>query len=292
MLKFKRCGKVMAAALCFVLCIACVIPASALSTSSVTGVTTQVAGTTVLNMENMAAESQSHLVSQVHYGASSSTVVIGCLENGSKLTVLGTKKGFYKIDCGDMNGYIAVDQVIQDENGDYYISADPEHEDSKYLNSYSTQTALQLRSSVVQLSQKYLGVRYVLGGMSKRGFDCSGLLKYVFNEAGIELGRTVRNQMQDGIIIAKEDLQAGDLVVFSNTVGYGFASHIGIYLGNGQMIHAGEKGVKIVSLDGDYYTRHYQCSIRIILSDVAAAATLPTVSTITSTVGSGWRNGD
>ena len=290
MLHFKRLGKVTALALSCVMCLLCVIPASALSTSSVTGITTAVAEANAVSTELLATQTKDHLVSVVHYSARTSSMVIGCLENGTKLTVLGTKNNFYKIDCYDMNGYIAKSQVAVNEAGEYYVCAVEDSDESTYLGSFSSQEALQLRSAIVQISQKYIGVRYVYGGTTPRGFDCSGYVQYVFRQAGVTLTRTVKPQMKNAIIIAKEDMQPGDLVIFSNTGDGGFASHIGIYLGNNKVIHCGDSGVKVVNLDDAYYKKHFQCARRAILSDVAVAATLPTVSTITGTIGSGWRN--
>lgn len=290
MLNFKRIGKVVALLLCCIISLACILPTSALSIAPVTGVSTTVAQNSALSVGELETETLDHLVSVVHYGASAGSRVIGCMENGTKVTVLGTKNGYYKIDCYDMKGYIAKSQVTVNEAGEYIVTAVAGSSESSTLPSYSAQEALQLRSAVVQISQKYIGVRYVYGGASPRGFDCSGLVQYVFRQAGVELGRSVTPQMTNSLIIAKEDLQPGDLIIFSNTGDGGFASHIGIYLGNGKLIHSGNSGVKIVELEDTYYAQHYQCARRVIIQDVAVAATLPTVSTITGTIGSSWRN--
>lgn len=291
MFDFKRFAR---AAICLLCCAACVLvvnPVSALSSFNTSGTNTSVPEAPAVSVENMTVDNTGHLVSVVHYSASSSSTIIGCLEDGTKVTVLGTKKNFYKIDCYDMNGYIAKSQVVQDENGDYYVSAVEDSADSKYLPSYSVQEAMELKSRIVAISKKYIGVRYVSGGTTPRGFDCSGYTQYVFREAGVAINRNVITQLQNGVIIAKEDLQAGDLVIFSNTSNRGFASHIGIYLGNGKLIHCGEsKGVTIVDLDSTYFAKHYQCARRVILPDVSVAASMPTVNSITGTMGSGWRN--
>ena len=68
------------------------------------------------------------------------------------------------------------------------------------------------------------------------------------------------------------------------------ASHVGIYLGNDKVIHCGSsKGVTIVNLSDSYYTKHYECARRIILTDVSLSVTIPTMDTIASSTGSGWR---
>lgn len=289
MLNFKRFGKVMVCLLCCMACLVFVNPVSALSTVTVTGTNTTVPELPSLSLD--APVGTGHLVSYVHYSASYGSTVIGCLEDGTKLTVLGTKGSFYKIDCYDMTGYIAKEQVISDDSGAYYVSVQEDSSESTRLGSYSVQQTMELKSQIVTLSQKYIGVPYRLGGTTPRAFDCSGYTQYVYREAGISINRTVATQLQDGVIIAKEDLEPGDLVIFSNTGGRGFASHVGIYLGNGKMIHASEtKGITIVDLDSAYFAQHYQCARRIILSDVSLTASIPTVGSITGSMGSGWRN--
>ena len=284
MFDFKRFARI---ALILICCVGCLLaPASAF---------TGLAGGTMpeapaVSVENMNANTAGHLVSQVYYKASTGSTVIGCFEDGTRITVLGTSKSFYKVDCFDMVGYIPKDQVIQDENGDYFVHANTDSSHSKYLPSYSVQEAMKLKSDLVAFSKKYIGVRYVSGGTTPRGFDCSGYTQYVFREAGIKINRNVRTQLSNGVIIAKEDLQAGDLIIFSNTSARGFASHVGIYLGNGKLIHASEtKGITIVELSNSYFTKHYQCARRIVLSDVPPVASMPTVNPITGTIGSSWR---
>lgn len=290
-MNFKRFSKVVAIVLCLA-CLLCVNPVSAFSTSSslVSVTTSAVSSAPVLSLENLTAQSGSHLVSVVRYRGSSTSNVIGCLEDGTKLTVLATKGSYYKIDCYDMKGYIAISQVAVNEAGEYYVNCDKESSESKYLDSYSAQAAMDLKSDLMAVAPEYIGTRYVWGGRSHRGFDCSGYTSYVFEQIGIALNRSALLQLQDGVIISEEDLQPGDLVFYSGTGGRGFASHVAIYIGNGQIIHAStRKGVVIAELHDPYMYKYYECSRRVILSDVTAAATIPTVSAITSSVGSNWR---
>lgn len=288
MFDFKRLGKALVC-LCMV-CLIFVSPVSALSTFSVAGNTVVPENPTV-TLENPAAVSSGHLVSYVRYSASAGSTIIGCLEDGTKLEVLGTKGKFYKIDCYDMNGYIAKSQVAVNEAGEYYVKAVSGSSETTTLPSFSAQETLELRSQLVEISKQYIGVRYVYGGTTPRGFDCSGYTQYLYKKVGITLNRSARQQLSNGIIVAREDMQPGDLVVFSNTGGNGFASHIGMYLGNGLLIHSGaSRGICIVELDSTYFDTHFQCARRVVLTDVSVAATMPTVDSITGGIGSGWRN--
>lgn len=291
MSRLKGFGK---AALCLVCCIACLLAISPVGIVSAAGITSSVTSVPMapgISLDNMATVSEGRLVSVVRRTYYNGSTVIGCLENGTKLTVLGTKNGFYKIDCYDMTGYISKKQVVKTEAGEYYVNCNPSSSESKYLKSYSTKEALDLKGELMTVAKKYIGVKYVWGGTTPKGFDCSGYTSYVFDKIGIDIQRTVLKQLSDGVIVSKEDLQPGDLIIFSNTTGSGhFASHVGIYMGNDKVIHCGSsKGVTIVNLSDSYYTKHYQCARRIILTDVAISATIPTMDTIASSVGSDWR---
>ncbi|ATP39054.1 hydrolase [Solibacillus sp. R5-41] len=114
------------------------------------------------------------------------------------------------------------------------------------------------------VSTKYLGVRYSYGGSSSNGFDCSGYVRQVFKEVGItSLDRTSSGMYGQGTAVKKSDLQTGDLVFF-NTSGKG-VSHVGIYIGSGNFIHAStSKGVVKTSInDKAYWGNKYVGAKRI-----------------------------
>lgn len=114
------------------------------------------------------------------------------------------------------------------------------------------------------VSTKYLGVRYAYGGTTSNGFDCSGYVRQVFKEVGVtSLDRTSSGMYGQGTAVSKSDLQAGDLVFF-NTSGKG-VSHVGIYIGSGNFIHAStSKGVIKTSInDKAYWGKKYVGAKRI-----------------------------
>ncbi|MEN6413467.1 MAG: NlpC/P60 family protein [Veillonellales bacterium] len=110
---------------------------------------------------------------------------------------------------------------------------------------------------VVSTAKQYLGVPYVWGGNSPKGFDCSGFVMYVFNQAGFNLPRMADAQFKVGLPIQQKALRGGDLVFFS-TYEPG-PSHVGIYTGNGEFIHAssGAGHVIITSLYQPYFIKRY-----------------------------------
>lgn len=105
-------------------------------------------------------------------------------------------------------------------------------------------------AQAVSISMQYLGVPYVWGGESPSGFDCSGLTKYVYAQVGVSLTHYTGSQWNQGVRIPSDQLLPGDLVFFRADLG-----HMGMYIGNGQYIHAPQTGdvVKISPMDrGDY----------------------------------------
>ncbi|MDR1607311.1 MAG: C40 family peptidase [Deltaproteobacteria bacterium] len=113
-----------------------------------------------------------------------------------------------------------------------------------------------------QTAKKYLGVPYVYGGRSPKGFDCSGLVWYVYRQNGLQLPNASWKQAQFGQKIKRSELAPGDLIFFQSK---GRVNHVGIYVGRGQMIHAPGRGRKVttVTLDDKYYKTHYALARRV-----------------------------
>jgi len=118
--------------------------------------------------------------------------------------------------------------------------------------------------SLVQTALGYLGAPYRRGGTSRGGVDCSGLVYAVCRQHGISLPRTSRDMYGHGDPVGKQDLQPGDLVFFKNTYRSGI-SHVGIYVGNNQFVHAVQpgRGVQITSLSSSYYVAHWAGAYRV-----------------------------
>ncbi len=127
----------------------------------------------------------------------------------------------------------------------------------------STSTAASSSSGVTGAqilaeAQKYLGCPYVSGGASPSGFDCSGFVYYVLKQLGFSPYRTPASQYTQGTYVEKSDLQVGDIVFFAGTAASGI-SHVGIYAGNGQFIHApnSRSTVSYSDLTSGYWANHY-----------------------------------
>lgn len=117
-------------------------------------------------------------------------------------------------------------------------------------------------SSVVAKAKQYIGSRYVYGGSTPSGFDCSGFTSYVYRQFGVALNRTAAGQFGNGVAVSKSQLQSGDLVMF----GKSGINHVGIYIGGGQMVHAANpsRGVTIDTINSGYYANNYVGARRVI----------------------------
>ncbi len=115
---------------------------------------------------------------------------------------------------------------------------------------------LSIGQTIADTALQFLGVPYVWGGTSPQGFDCSGLVEYVFRLNGIILPRTSEAQFAGGTPVPANELAPGDLVFFST---YAYASHVGIYIGNGQFVTAPATGavVRVANLSDPYWQQTY-----------------------------------
>lgn len=188
----------------------------------------------------------------IRTGNNLSSKVVTQLNWNDMVTVLGQDNGWYHIRIANGNeGWIF---------GKYL---------SLRLSSDNTSRGSVDRSTVARMidfGKKYLGTRYVYGGESPSvGFDCSGFTKYVFSSIGIDLPRTADSQATVGTNIDRSSLVPGDLVFFK-TLGSKSINHAGIYIGNGQFIHAssGAGKVMISSLSSGYYNEHYATARRVV----------------------------
>lgn len=121
-----------------------------------------------------------------------------------------------------------------------------------------------LGGSFVSIAMTYVGSRYRFGGMSPKGFDCSGLVAYVMTKAGKSMSHDMSTQFRSGTRVSSKDLQPGDLLFFSNTYKRGL-SHVGIYIGNGRFVHAENEstGVTVSSVWSAYWVAHYTAAVRV-----------------------------
>ena len=188
-------------------------------------------------------------------GASTATSVVKNLRSaGSALTVTGVSGQWLRVtDASGASGYVRSDLAR-------YKSSQPEAQTQT-----QTGTAGGVGASMAQTAQLYRGYAYRWGGMSpSTGFDCSGFVNYICSQYSISLHRVAQDiYSNDGTFVSRDALQPGDILCF----GYGPYSitHVGMYVGDGQMIHASTSSTGVIysDINSDYYTRMFVGAKRV-----------------------------
>ena len=175
--------------------------------------------------------------------------VVASLNIGTVVTVTGFVDGWYS--------------VTGQSGTEGYIRSD--------LLDLTTSSSSSSVSGIVDYAKQFLGTRYIYGGASSSGFDCSGFTMYVYSHFGYSLPHSATSQWQSGIgtrVYSISELQPGDLVFFndpSRNAGKA-CSHAGIYIGGGQIIHASSsrsQGVVISDLTSGYYNTYFVGGIHV-----------------------------
>ncbi len=120
-------------------------------------------------------------------------------------------------------------------------------------------------SAIVNYARQFVGTPYVYGGVTPAGFDCSGFTSYVVRQVlGRSIGASAAAQIGAGVSVSAKNLEPGDLVFFVNTDGPGI-THVGFYIGGGQMVHAGSErtGVTISNIWDSYWGQRYYGARRL-----------------------------
>ncbi|MBR5490502.1 MAG: C40 family peptidase [Oscillospiraceae bacterium] len=181
-------------------------------------------------------------------GPELSAKVLGYYNTGATFTVLGISGEWVRVSTkAGIVGYIHSDYIVCSSASNTLTS------------NYDSRGA-----AIVASAKEYMGVPYVWAGTSPYGFDCSGLVMYVYALHGYSMYRVAQDMYYyDGVHVDRSELKAGDVICF----GYGRNSitHVGIYIGDGQFIHASSGGgcVMISSLVG-YYDNMYVGAKRLI----------------------------
>ena len=218
-------------------------------------------------------------------GPSTSYTVAAVSSKGDKCYIIGLNNGWYKVIYNGKICYIRSDYVELTEipyenkassNSPKFFrlgkstgvapsaSALNGAAASNSTASSGSTAASANGTQILAEAKKYLGCPYAAGGASPSGFDCSGFVYYVLKQLGCSPYRTPSAQYQMGTSVSKSDLQVGDIVFFYGTYASSI-SHVGIYAGNGQFIHApnSRSTVSYSDLTSGYWANHYYGARRV-----------------------------
>ena len=191
-------------------------------------------------------------------GPGTSYSVIKTLSKGTAVTVHSSNNGWSKVSVNGVEGYVSTS---------YLSSTKPSTSGSSSSSSSNSSTSVSV-DKVLDFAHQQLGKPYVWGAQGPNSFDCSGLIYYVYkNAANITLPRTSVEQSKFGTTVSKSNLKAGDLVFFdTNGPNNGAVSHVGIYAGGGQLIHASSSNKKIVkvNMETSYWNNTYVVAKRVL----------------------------
>ena len=184
----------------------------------------------------------------------------GQINTGDAVQLIGQEGNWYKIStplaaCG--YAYISAD---------YITTTAPAQVRSVAPVIYGgTSGNVSAGQRVVQIAEQFLGLPYVYGGSTPAGVDCSGFTSYVFKQLGYTLNRVSADQINNGVPVSKSELQPGDLLLFKKQ-GAARIHHVGIYVGDGMMIHSPQTGdvIKYASIVNGYYNDCYYAARRIV----------------------------
>lgn len=200
-------------------------------------------------------------------GPSTAHSIAAVSSPGDQCYIIGLNNGWFKVIYKEKTCYIRSDFVALTEFP--YENRASENTPKYFRQGNSLGTAIPgssasaapvnvTGSQILAEAQKYLGCPYVAGGASPSGFDCSGFVYYVLKQIGLSPYRTPASQFTQGSEVAKSDLKIGDIVFFSSNSGKSL-THVGIYSGNGQFIHAPNSSstVSYSDLTSGYWANTY-----------------------------------
>ncbi len=205
--------------------------------------------------------------------ADTDSKVLKTFATNAKVTILKEEGNWYKIKHNDKEGYVLKTYVSEKKVAEVTSrssvrreeTSSKEEENKQEEAKTTTKESSSKGSEVVAMAKKYLGSRYVYGGASPSGFDCSGFTMYIYKQFGVSLPHSATAQSSKGTKVEKKNLQPGDIVFFTDyRTGKGIG-HCGIYIGGGSFIHASTEktGVKTSSIYSGSHAKRYVTAVRI-----------------------------
>lgn len=186
---------------------------------------------------------------------------IGYLHRNDPVQGTDLNNGWIKIDYNGKVGYISSKFFSTEKQ-----SVPKVEENTPSQNEDKGQVGQGTIDQIINLAKQQLGKPYIYGAAGPNAFDCSGLTSWLYRSFGYTIQRGAAAQTSNGYAVSKANLRPGDLVFFSNESSGGRVGHVGIYIGDGQIIHAStpQLGVRTDSLNSSWFIQHYMGARRII----------------------------
>lgn len=199
--------------------------------------------------------------------ASTDSSIVTTLIKNTDVKVVGEEGDWYKITYNALSGYIRKDLLSDSKISETTSRGGIDRTENVSLSESQTNTNdTTLGQQIVSYAKQYLNCPYVYGAAGSSSFDCSGFTMYVYKHFGYSLSHSATAQSKCGSYVAKEDLQPGDLVFFLDYETMDGIGHCGIYIGNGNFIHASSGSgycVKISTLTSGSYLKRYATARRL-----------------------------
>lgn len=207
---------------------------------------------------------------------------VGNVGNGTEVALIGKYGDWFKVKAGETTAWVFKDFM---QTSPYVARRIPQTSDFPALprpatvatsrttssnkataNTQSQAANIPASGDVAGFAAKFVGSKYVWGGASPSGFDCSGLTMYVYSKHGVRLPHSAAGQYSEryGTRISYGNLAPGDLVFFAGTNGGRGISHVAVYIGGGRIVHAmtPKQGVQVSNLGDSYWQKHYYGALR------------------------------
>ena len=223
----------------------------------------------VLTMENFNAQGRATADRvNIRAGTKATSDIIGTCKKNTELTVIGIINGWYKVKFEGKTGYVRSDlmEIISGYRASSASSASSKPSTRVTPTAPAPNPNVSLGTQISEFAQEFIGYEYIYGGASPSGFDCSGFVTYVYKSFDISVTRTASGQYRDnGAHIDKHELFPGDLVFFSNN-GLRSVTHVGIYIGENEFVHASRPGIGVVisRMDSTYYVKGFFGAKRLV----------------------------
>lgn len=206
----------------------------------------------------------------VRKGPGTEHEIIDSLILNNSVKVIAENEDWYKVEVDGKTGYIAK-RLLSDKQVSTTSRGEVSREEEEVQatqNSTTSDNIVQKSKGdeIVEYAKKYLGCKYVYGGSGPNSFDCSGFTMYVLKNFGVTLSHSATAQSRVGTHVAKENLRPGDLVFFTDYETGNGIGHCGIYIGEGNFIHASSGTgycVKISTLTSGSYLKRYETARRV-----------------------------